>query len=563
MAFAFTMLLTALILSIVAAYYSIIGLTAIFSAAVIPIIIMGASLELGKVMATVWLHNNWQRASWRFKSYLIPAVIFLMLLTSMGIFGFLSKAHNDQNLVSGDVQSKIAIYDEKIKTEKENIEANRKALKQMDEGVDSVLGRSTTETGAEKAVAMRKSQQKERTRLQNEILQSQKSIAGLNDERAPIAAEVRKVEAEVGPIKYIAALIYGDNPDANILERAVRWVIILIVIVFDPLALCLILASQQSLRWAKEDRTAEEKDDVFEDGYKTPMPAYEPDDGPLTDDQVEQIKEIAKSDLPVGETVVTDELFPAKEFDINDHPYLFTPRGSDTPPGIEPVGPQVYRAEPSDATLEPCYKCGTALINAPGIGPFCPNKACDVVDGWASEGNKPIEIMITMPMIDAEFSNTMPLIGNEFPSTMPTISAPPVKPVVPEYAQQKQKPAPYIPPEAANTNKKNIIKADNDPIPATEINALFGIEFPKTANRGDLYLRVDRLPPRLYRYNGSNWMEIEKSTTDTYSYNEEYIKYLIEQLSMGSYDPENLTASEKEQIEEYISKNDKPSNNPT
>ena len=372
MAFAFTMLLTALILSMVAAYYSIIGLTAIFAAAVIPIIIMGASLELGKVMATVWLHNNWQRASWKFKTYLIPAVVFLMLLTSMGIFGFLSKAHNDQNLVSGDVQAKIAIYDEKIKTEKENIEANRKALKQMDEGVDSVLGRSTTETGAEKAVAMRKSQQKERTRLQNEILQSQKSIAGLNTERAPIAAEVRKVEAEVGPIKYIAALIYGDNPDANILERAVRWVIILIVIVFDPLALCLILASQQSLRWAREDRLAAKEEEVAEDGYKTPWPTrppipgyddeyvkwpggqsplYEPDDGPLTDDQIAQIKDIAKPDLPTGETVVTDELFPAKEFDINDHPYLFTPTGSATPPGMEPVPIQVYRAEPSDTCL--------------------------------------------------------------------------------------------------------------------------------------------------------------------------------------------------------------------
>ena len=542
MAFAFTMLLTALILSMVAAYYSIIGLTAIFSAAVIPIVIMGASLELGKVMATVWLHNNWQRASWRFKSYLIPAVVFLMLLTSMGIFGFLSKAHNDQNLVSGDVTSKIAVYDEKIKTEKENIEANRKALKQMDEGVDQVLGRSTPETGADKAVALRKTQQKERSRLQNEILQSQKSIAELNDARAPIAAEVRKVEAEVGPIKYIAALIYGDNPDSNILERAVRWVIILIVIVFDPLALCLILASQQSLRWAREDRLAVKEEEVFEDGYKTPWPepvpsvpvtaspAYEPDDGPLTDDQIEQIKETV-----------------AKEFDINDHPYLFTPAGSATPPGIEPVPIQVYRPEPSDATLEPCYKCGTALINAPGIGPFCPNKACDVVDGWALEDNKPIEIKITMPVVE-----------KEFPAAMPTISAPVplVKPVVPEFIVQKPKPAPYVPPEAANTNKKNIIKADNDPKSVTEINALFGTEFPKTANKGDLYLRVDYLPTRLYRYN-NKWIEIEKSTTDTYSYNEEYIKYLIDNLAAGSYDPEDLSSSEKDQIEEYISKNER------
>ena len=553
MAFAFTMLLTALILSMVAAYYSIIGLTAIFSAAVIPIIIMGASLELGKVMATVWLHNNWQRASWKFKTYLIPAVVFLMLLTSMGIFGFLSKAHNDQNLVSGDVQSKIAIYDEKIKTEKENIEANRKALKQMDEGVDQVLGRSTTETGAEKAVALRKSQQKERVRLQNEILQSQKSIAGLNDARAPIAAEVRKVEAEVGPIKYIAALIYGDNPDSNILERSVRWVIILIVVVFDPLALCLLLASQQSLRWAREDRLAV-KEEISEDGYKTPWPdrppipgyddeyvkwpggvgipepAYEPDDGPLTEEQIKQIKETV-----------------AKEFDINDHPYLFTPAGSDTPPGIEPVPIQVYKSESSDSLLEPCYKCGTPLVDAPGIGPFCPNKECDVFDSPYLQDEE--LVVVTTPIVETEFTATMP--------TRVAKVVTPSKPVVLEAASQKQKPAPYVPPEAVHTNKKNAIKADNDPMLVTEISALFGTEFPKSANRGDLYLRVDYLPTRLYRYNSNNWMEIEKSTTDTYSYNEEYIKYLIEQLSIGTYDPDNLTASEKDQIEEYISKNER------
>ena len=237
------------------------GLTAIFAAAVTPVIIMGATLELGKVVATVWLHNNWKRINWVYKSYLIPAIVFLMLLTSMGIFGFLSKAHSDQSLVSGDVLSKIAVYDEKIKTEKENIEANRKALKQMDEGVDQVLGRSTDEKGADKAVALRRAQQKERARLQAEILQSQKSIAELNDARAPIAAEVRKVEAEVGPIKYIAKFIYGDQgADENFLEKAVTWVIMIIVAVFDPLALVLILAAQQSIRWAQGEVEPEPKD---------------------------------------------------------------------------------------------------------------------------------------------------------------------------------------------------------------------------------------------------------------------------------------------------------------
>jgi hypothetical protein len=171
----------------------------------------------------------------------------------MGIFGFLSKAHSDQGLVSGDVQSKIAIYDEKIKTAKENIEANRRQLKQMDDAVDQIMGRSTSEQGADKSNAVRRSQQRDRAALAKDIEANQKLIASLNEERAPIAAEVRKVEAEVGPIKYIAALIYGDNPDANLLEKSVVWVILTIVFVFDPLAVLLLLASQMSFQWLKED----------------------------------------------------------------------------------------------------------------------------------------------------------------------------------------------------------------------------------------------------------------------------------------------------------------------
>jgi len=174
----------------------------------------------------------------------------LMLITSMGIFGFLSKAHNDQSLVSGDVQAKIAVYDEKIKTAKENIDANRKALKQMDEAVDQVMGRSTDEKGADKAVAIRRSQQRERARLQAEITAEQKTISQLSEERAPIAAEVRKVEAEVGPLKYIAELFYNDVNQST-LETAVRWVIILLVSVFDPLAIILLVAANHSFNQHK------------------------------------------------------------------------------------------------------------------------------------------------------------------------------------------------------------------------------------------------------------------------------------------------------------------------
>ena len=251
---AYLALLSGLTISAVAVWYSVAGLVAIFAASAMSIIIMGVALEVSKLVATVWLKWNWKRAPRLIKIYLIIAIAILMLITSMGIFGYLSKAHLDQNIVSGDVQSKISLIDEKIRTERDNIEAAKKALAQMDSQVDQVLGRTDDARGAERAVQIRRNQAKERTALQNDIAKSQAAIAKLNEEAAPIRAEVRKVEAEVGPIKYIAKLIYGDNPDANILEKAVTWVIIIIVLVFDPLAVILLLASQYSFQWFRQEK---------------------------------------------------------------------------------------------------------------------------------------------------------------------------------------------------------------------------------------------------------------------------------------------------------------------
>jgi len=313
MILAYLLLLTGLTISAVAIYYSVVGLTAIFSAAAIPIIIMGSALEVGKLVCASWLKANWERAPRFMRYYMTIAVVVLMLITSMGIFGFLSKAHNDQNLVSGDVQSKISIFDEKIKTAKENIEADRKQLKQMDEAVDQIMARSTSEGGADKANAVRKSQQRDRASLAKDIEAQQKLIVTLNDEAAPIRAEVRKVEAEVGPIKYIAAFLYGTAPDASMLERAVTWIIILIVIVFDPLAVIMLLASQMTFGWAREQKEAEEHPTIAEldtfvgekpteeeiepdhvalEKLTDPnAPLYESDEGPLNDNQIEQVKQ--------------------------------------------------------------------------------------------------------------------------------------------------------------------------------------------------------------------------------------------------------------------------------
>ena len=241
----------ALGLSAVAAWYAVVGLIAIFAAAVIPIAIMGSLLEASKLVVASWLYRNWKEIPVLLKSYFTVALVVLMLLTSMGIFGFLSKAHLDQAIPTGDVQSKLALIDEKIKTEKENINASRKELSQLDAQVDQTITRTTEASGAERAIQIRRNQQKDRSRILNEIGNAQTKIAKLNEERGPIASEVRKVEAEVGPIKYIAQVIYGDA-DTDLLEKAVRFVTILIVLVFDPLAVLMLVAANWQLRKDKE-----------------------------------------------------------------------------------------------------------------------------------------------------------------------------------------------------------------------------------------------------------------------------------------------------------------------
>jgi hypothetical protein len=266
MLFALITLLSAFSLSAIAAYYSVIGLMAVFAASPIPIAIMGGALEFSKLIAASWAYKNWKVAPKFLKYYFTVAVMILMFITSLGIFGYLSKAHNDQTLISGDVSAKIEMIDEKIKVEKDNIDVNRKQIKQMDDAVDQVMVRSTNEKGAEKAASLRKAQQTERSRILKEIETYNKRISTLNEERAPIAAEIRKVEAEVGPIKYIAALIYGDSIDSSLLDKSVRFVIILLVLVFDPMAVLLVIAGNFSLRQIAKEK--EEKSG----GYQVEIP---------------------------------------------------------------------------------------------------------------------------------------------------------------------------------------------------------------------------------------------------------------------------------------------------
>ena len=527
-------LLVALSLSSVAAWYSIIGLTAIFAGAVIPVIIMGGILEIGKITTTVWLRKYWGRAGWLLKLYLVPAVIALALLTSMGIFGFLSKAHMEHGLNTGDSQAKLSLYDEKIKTQRDNIELARKALTQMDNQVDQRLSRGDSENSAERAVQIRRQQSGERTKLQKEIGDAQKEITKLNEERAPIAAENRKVEAEVGPIKYIAALIYGENADNNTLEAAVRWVIILLVIVFDPLAIALVLAANASKEWDKEEPVKDE-------------PKYEPDDGPLTDEQIEQVKQ-SVNDIPV--TAEEEEAFK----------------------NLEP--------KPSDPTLEPCYKCGTMLVNAPGIGPFCPNKQCDVIDNIADVEWKftPPEPIVQPEKTLAELHPYLNQPFDHFKNLEPMVS-PKAETIVDEPTADedhtmvvkqdlpfKELPGGYVSYQGKHMNKDALFSQHPEFLKLSAdaskpVNSSFGSKFPDDANKGDVFTRVDVLPNKVFKYDGRNWIEINKETSNTYLYNTKYLEYLIEMIDKGEYDPELLSDNERAQIEDHIKINKLNQNN--
>jgi hypothetical protein len=511
-------LLVALSLSSVAAWYSIIGLTAIFAGAVIPVIIMGSILEIGKITTTVWLRKYWHRASWVLKLYLVPAVIALALLTSMGIFGFLSKAHMDSGITSGDVTAKVALLDEKIKTQRDNIDVARKALQQMDAQVDARLDRGGTEQGAERAVQIRRQQAGERAKLQKEIGDAQKVIQTLNEERAPIASELRKVEAEVGPIKYIAALIYGDDADNNMLESAVRWMIILLVVVFDPLAIALVLAANASKEWDKEepeetkDEPEKEVEDFFINSKLIARGLDADEEARLVAEANEKLAEIEKE---VPEVILPKE--PMKFVDAGEHPKDFDEYEASEPIIVE-----------EDPSIE-CLKCNTILVDAPGIGLVCPNINCDVP-------NEPETVAIVEPVIESEI-------------------------ITDNVTKEKKKPyeehGDYVTYEGKHMHRdvlKNMkpelfmLTADS----TNNITTSFGTDFPKTANKGDIRVRVDVLPNKVYKFDGRKWIEINKEQSDSYLYDQEYIKFLIERIELGEYDIDLLSDAEKQQVEDYL-----------
>src|SRR6056300_1535797 len=249
--------LSAISISVIAAGYSIIGLATLFAGAVIPIIAMGTALEVGKLVAASWLYQNWRSDVPRLlKAYLFTSIIVLIFITSMGIFGFLSKAHLDQVQPTSGNQLSIDSYNKQINQQQIIIDRAEKTLNQLDKALDVYIDKEYVTRGLKE----RNKQKEERDLLNKTINEATTKILELNKTKNTIELEQLKIEAEVGPLKYVAELIYGDEAK-NHFDSAVRIVILILIFVFDPLAVLLLIAANISLRQWKSKKESIKTDE--------------------------------------------------------------------------------------------------------------------------------------------------------------------------------------------------------------------------------------------------------------------------------------------------------------
>ena len=740
----YLILITALCLSAIAAYYSIIGLIAIFAAAVIPIAIMGTALEVSKLVTTVWLHEYWDRAKLKMKLYLVPAVVVLMFITSMGIFGFLSKSHIEQTTASqesvalvernqkeiGRLQGIIARAEQKIEQaqttgtgadtniqaqidkeqeridsaydrvqplidEQNQIVAGVTALYQSElDKIDTDLSRlqgfidngeiakaqamvgskadgqfgpktaeaftnyqtrkgeerlqwvqkiqdaanSPTVKAAREEIARLRGQAEAQIAQSNELINRLRSQLGqdtgvdidavieeqnvkikaanaeidtLTEETYALEAEYRQLEAEVGPVKYIAEMVYGEA-DRDILEEAVRWVIIIIVVVFDPLAIMMLLAATESFGWAREQRNErrEEENQLTGTDPTGGIQDSESDQPIESDTQVDgATDEIAQGEESEQMDGTTDSPDTAVEPTSESADGEADQEVKDEAPKLvfpvpEPLDPEEFKHEDiqelgsaQDIDINNLDNIESNLNNLEEI------KEYDDEDHRAETREEEQQNVETFrngqdhKSIQGETPDDPTLVAKQ--NTIDVQSPDPDErdweydgdgtriykldagyPTKTLYEDDEDewdevnsgKLAKKIwkvnnPEDTLKRQERLVEKGRIEEVPWDELKPIaddlvagdvdFGTKFPDDPVKGDTYIRVDHLPTKLFKFNGQNWIEINKESTDSFTYNQEYIDHLIEKLGSGEYDPEMLNDNERDQIEARLKDEDK------
>ena len=622
-------LITALTISGVAIFYSVSGLAAIFSAAVIPIIIMGGVLEVSKLVTAVWLHRYWGIATWWLKTYLSIAVLVLMLITSIGIFGFLSKAHDTASgnateaiatvtRIDGQIareENRIEILEDRIAgtssgtgfdvtssiTQQETIRDGawdrvqddidyaqgqidrlRDQLATLDEAVNVLRNRGVEVIETDAGGTFRRAetetidyvaqadtlydQQKEQrdsidediddqqsnidsyrlqaqntinsanaeiNRLRQQSTSSQdddldqidewnlqidgiyNTIDGLKDEKFESEQAVRLVESEVGPIRYIAEFFTGtEDADANLLESAVSWLIMVIIFVFDPLAVLLLIASQYTFEQRKKENPSLEKPEPPEDPDPQPLGGFEGfDTVPFgMDDNIEKDYELMKEDID------STELESGFDF-------------TKIQPSIDEVRNAFNEWEESQKLLD------AASVEK--------NQVVEPVP-------EPISKDPTFLRQIEETKQAFKEYYGDNPQDTPDISQ--------GVTYQKVEDSEYLVGPDGSIHQNALKMAHPELFLAKDsegrqASTNFGTIFPSIAMKGDIFVRVDQMPNRVYKFEGKSWIEIDKATTDSYTFDEEYIEYIISQIKSGEYDIDLLSDSERIQVETYLTKN--------
>ena len=647
MLFAILTLLVALSISAIAAYYSIVGLAAIFAAAVMPIILMGAVLEVGKIVSTVWLHTFWKKAPLLTRTYLSSAVFILMFITSMGIFGFLSKSHIQQTAQSQDQVAKIEVIkgniersnskidrwlqeverlstgtntrvdtlvdkEQKIldnlyaRIDKEKSDARKQAdkniqlqndrisqarqrkedniknielkyqnsfssqkkAKEIDQEKKNEVGVAASAqreirkiqgvlkdqldaidkkySDQVKAIANRIDDLRNQTNtktdnidgrvneLENLVLAEQKVVDGYRKDKTAIESSYRQLEAEVGPIKYIAEFIYGEDADRNLLEAAVRWVIIIIVAVFDPLAIMLVLAASMQIRWIREEKHGPEAKTIRIKELEMKIEEYneflqkleaeldrltqegEDKDGRITelesaietvnadkDKAVEELEKLLEKNKDKFGAIIdglTEDIGENKE-EIKTHKQTIKELKA-TIKELENKEPEIKEVE---VEVEKIVEDETKI------------KAADALRKEKEAEAKELDKQIKARDAAMERLNK-------------------------KYKLVEKPLAEKLMPIADDDD-------DDDEIPP----AAFGSTFPDSPKNGQLFTKTDVFPHSLYKYNGKKWIDVDKNGTDSYL-TEEYVRHLVEAVAKGETELEDLTDQEKQEMTEFLSK---------
>lgn len=666
-AFGALVLLVALSISGTAAFYSIVGLTAIFSAKVLPIIIMAGALEVGKIIAAIWLHIYWKRAGFITKTYLCSAVFVLMVITSVGIFGFLSNAHSEQSFATATNQVQIESLDARIAAEQRRVDSAEIVLMQLDETVQTLIDFSRIR-GADGAIAVRESQREERDALQTIIDDARIVKEELDRERFVLMQQRAGLEAEVGPLKYIAAVIYGDNPDKDTLENAVRWVIILLVGVFDPLAIMLVLAGVMTLEWSAADRRTK-KETVAVDTparstveyidnpiyiYETLTQYVDNVDTQIVERVVETVREVEREvlvpvDYTVDNWIAVDNGAAQQDLDyaerqvrqlqqrvnelehatISDNKYLaqLNDEKQTLTKQISSAEDELSLLRQEHSTLKTDYvTMSDTLVDTDRrlfdaeqqLDQHVTEKSLldthahnlqlqldaatkykqeleDVVEQHASNVEKltqqldtaiaAVEILEKLEKlvdIDELLSyNSNPIKHvSELKDTIDvqqeqikqlhtdldamrvagknTILRSELERVTAEYESTVKKLTDEldrsVSQRSALSTEVELLKHRIAELTTTLDSAVhhdtvldnstFGLKFPDNAQAGNVFLRIDYNPARLYKYTGQRWIRINRSSTDSYI-TDEYVEYLIKNLDSRHLVDDDLTESEE------------------